>query len=94
MIFVSAFIMFGKMTLDETKPSLLLDQLWNIVKSTNSQLEFLTLLGIIMNGIMQGYVTSNTVYRFLVENIEHKLYASCGLKKEDGSNHKMYEIHA
>ncbi len=55
----------------------------------------MTLLGIIMNGIMQGYVTSNTIYRFLAENIESKLYLSCGLKKKDVNNNvKIYEIHA
>jgi len=43
---------------------------------------------------MQGYVTSNTIYRFLVENIERKLYQSCGIKKEDDGTHKFYLYHA
>jgi hypothetical protein len=68
--------------------------------STNSQLEFLTLLGIILNGIMTGYVTQNTIYRFLVENIYTKLYAACGgLKIEDANDEsfkeaKLYQYHA
>ena len=48
------------------KPFELFDTILKIAVSTNSQLEFLTLLGIILNGIMTGYVTQNTIYRFLV----------------------------
>jgi hypothetical protein len=55
--------------------------LYKIIKSTNSQLEFLTLLGIILNGVMTGYVTQNTIYRFLVVDAEKKLYAACGTVK-------------
>ena len=34
-----------------------------------SQLEFLTLTGVIFNALMQGYVCVNSVYTFLIENI-------------------------
>ena len=70
---------------------------WDILLSTNKQLECLTLLGIILNGLMQGYVTSNTVYVFLIENIEDKLLASCGLKTDNTeipSDNRLYEYHA
>ena len=87
--------MFGKMgvldSLDKEGPVSklkIIDKLWRILTSTNAQLEFLTLLGIIINGIMQGYVTSNTIYRFLLENIEQKMYQSCGLNKEDYQQEK------
>jgi hypothetical protein len=34
------------------------------------QLEFLTLTGIIFNGLMSGYVCANSIYVYLIENIE------------------------
>ena len=37
--------------------------------SMQSQLEFLTLTGVIFNALMQGYVCVNTIYQFLIENI-------------------------
>lgn len=47
---------------------------------------------------MQGYVTSNTVYVFLIENIQDKLLASCGLKTgnntEIPSDNRLFEYHA
>jgi len=66
---------------NEEDPQMIWNTLYKIVKSTNSQLEFLTLLGIILNGVMTGYVTQNTIYRFLVVNAEKKLYAACGTTK-------------
>lgn len=56
------------------------DQFMKILTSTKAQLEFFTLLGIILNGLMQGYVTSNTIYVFLIENLEDKVRTSCGIK--------------
>ena len=54
-----------------------------IFKSVDSQLEFLTLTGIIFAGMMQGYICINSIYVFLIENIEnepldftHSAYAS------------------
>jgi hypothetical protein len=44
----------------------------------------LTLIGIILNGVMQGYVTANTIYRFLVENVEEKLKVVSG-EREAGA---------
>jgi hypothetical protein len=57
-------------------------------------------MGIIVNGVMQGYATSNTIYVFLIENLEDKIYTSCGVsplskseKKVSGSQ-QMYQYHA
>ncbi len=33
-------------------------------------MEFLTLTGIIFNALMQGYVCANSIYVYLIENIE------------------------
>jgi len=38
--------------------------------STEEQLEFLTLTGIIFNALMSGYVCANSIYVYLIENIE------------------------
>ena len=35
-----------------------------------SQLEFLTLTGIIFNALMQGYVCANSIYVYLIHDIE------------------------
>lgn len=47
---------------------------------------------------MQGYVTANTIYVFLIENVMDKLHASCGITKtsEGGgeSQDRLYEFHA
>jgi len=34
------------------------------------QLQFLTLTGIIFNGLMSGYVCANSIFVYLIENIE------------------------
>jgi len=60
--------------------------------SSNAQLEFLTLLGIILNGLMQGYVTANTVYVSFIENIERKLRIACGVGEE--YEKRYFKIHA
>ena len=44
-------------------------QLVTMFGSMQSQLEFLTLTGVIFNALMQGYVCVNTIYQFLIENI-------------------------
>lgn len=76
----------------------LYSQISGLLLSTSAQLEFLTLLGIIINGVMQGYVTANTIYVFLIENVLDKLHASCGITKsnEGGgqSQDRLYEFHA
>ena len=35
-------------------------------------MEFLTLTGIIFNALMQGYVCANSIYVYLIENIENE----------------------
>ena len=58
---------------------MLVQNLKKILTSSSAQIEFFTLLGIILNGLMQGYATSNTIYVFLIENLEDKVYRSCGM---------------
>jgi len=41
-----------------------------IFTSVQSQLEFLTLTGIIFGALMQGYICANSIYVYLIENIE------------------------
>ena len=41
----------------------------SLITSSNTQLEFFTLIGIIFNAIMQGYVAVNSIYTFLVQDI-------------------------
>lgn len=41
-----------------------------IFASMQSLLEFLTLTGIIFNALMQGYIGINSIYVYLIENIE------------------------
>jgi len=36
-------------------------------------MEFLTLTGIICNALMQGYVCANSIYVFLIENLEKEI---------------------
>ena len=48
----------------------LMELLENILISSSSRLEFLTLCGIILNGFMQGYVCSNTIYTYIFENLD------------------------
>ena len=38
--------------------------------STEDQLEFLTLTGLIFNALMQGYVAVNSIFVYLIENIK------------------------
>lgn len=51
--------------------------LWHAVTlmatALSAQMEFLTLTGIIFNAMMQGYVCSNSIYVFLIENIHQNL---------------------
>ena len=44
--------------------------------SGKSQLEFLTLVGILLNGFMQGYVCSNHIYTYFIENLEANPYGN------------------
>ena len=37
-----------------------------------SQLEFLTLTGVIFNGLMQGYICANSIYVYMFENLENE----------------------
>ena len=37
-----------------------------------SQLEFLTLTGVIFNALMQGYICANSIYVYLIQNIENE----------------------
>lgn len=48
---------------------MMMTQLVTLFGSMQSQLEFLTLTGVIFNALMQGYVCVNTIYQFLIENI-------------------------
>jgi hypothetical protein len=68
-------------------------KLIQMLSSSNAQLEFLTLLGIILNGLMQGYVTANTVYVCFIENIERKLRIACGVGEEHNQK-RYFKIHA
>lgn len=53
------------------------------------------MLGIILNGMMQGYVTANTIYVFLIENIEEKINISCGIKPGEEKNpDRLFEYHS
>ena len=46
--------------------------IFNILSSVQSQLEFLTLTGIIFGALMQGYICINSIYVYLIENIENE----------------------
>ena len=48
----------------------MISNLLSFYASTEEQLEFLTLTGIIFNALMQGYVCVNSIYVYLIENIE------------------------
>ena len=39
---------------------------FNFISSSNTQLEFFTLIGIIFNALMQGYVCVNSIYLYLI----------------------------
>jgi hypothetical protein len=43
---------------------------------------------------MQGYVTANTIYVFLIENLEEKIRQSCGIKPGEPTSDRLYEYHA
>ena len=43
---------------------------YNFISSSNTQLEFFTLIGIIFNALMQGYVCVNSIYVYLIQNLE------------------------
>ena len=49
---------------------------------------------------MTGYVTQNTIYRFLVVNVEKKIYATCGSVKASEAGEipvkeaKLYQFHS
>ena len=51
----------------------LLVSLMTIFTSIDTQLEFITLTGVIFNAFMQGYLCANSIYVFLIENIESEL---------------------
>jgi hypothetical protein len=63
-----------------------------ILMSTSAQIEFFTVIGIILNSIMQGYATANTIYVFLLEDLEAKIKRSCG--QEGITQSGMFEYHA
>lgn len=40
-----------------------------LISSSTTQLEFFTLIGIIFNAFMQGFIAINTIYTFLLQDI-------------------------
>lgn len=52
----------------------MISNLLSFYASTEEQLEFLTLTGIIFNALMQGYLCVNSIYDYLIENIETAPY--------------------
>ena len=52
--------------------------LFELVSSQNTQLEFFTLIGVIFSALMQGYVCVNSIYVFLIQKLE-----SCQPQLED-----------
>lgn len=50
------------------KDDALIRNVKNLLFSNNSRLEFLTLIGIIFNALMQGYICSNAIYTYLIKN--------------------------
>lgn len=55
-----------------------------IATQISAQMEFLTLTGIILNAMMQGYVCANSIYVYLIEDVEKELekYQKESFKKE------------
>ena len=45
-------------------------RLFNFISSSNTQLEFFTIIGILFNALMQGYVCVNSIYVYLIQNLE------------------------
>lgn len=47
---------------------------------------------------MQGYVLVNNMYVHVLENLEAKVYESCGMKQSEGSGDmwkdRLYEFHS
>ncbi|CDW72071.1 UNKNOWN [Stylonychia lemnae] len=60
-----------------------------ILLSSNAQLEFLTLIGIIMNAFMQGYVCTNTIYVYFIEDI----YQMPSGTNCEGGKSQQFEFH-
>lgn len=52
----------------------------NLISSSTTQLEFFTLFGIIFNALMQGYVCVNSIYIYLIQDIEADLKPSSSEK--------------
>ena len=61
--------------------------------SNNAQLEFLTLIGIILNSFMQGFVCINSVYVYFIESLSKQSHPS--IDDEDGyQKHESFEYYS
>lgn len=42
---------------------------YGLISSSTTQLEFFTLIGVIFNAFMQGFIAVNSIYTFLLQDI-------------------------
>lgn len=72
-------------------------RIYDLFKSGKSQLELLTLIGILLNGFMQGYVCSNHIYTYYIENLEANPYGNSQINDYSNDaydeNGSLYEYH-
>ena len=69
-----AYVLFYRfIEIPDTAPESIFTRIKSILFSSNTRLEFLTLIGIIMNAFMQGFVCTNTIYVYLMEDISHNI---------------------
>ena len=57
-------------TVDSTSKGHVKPSFFSFISSSSTQLEFFTLIGIIFNALMQGYVCVNSIYVYLLQDLE------------------------
>lgn len=91
-LFAISYVLYFKyVEINEETTTSFFNKMIDMMKSTNSQLEFLTLIGIILNAFMQGYVCANHIYVYLIQDIERNPNS---IELDDTYKGNLYEYHA
>ena len=93
-LFSIAYALFYKYgNFENETASRVFDSLDSIIFSPSSQLEFLTLLGIIMNAFLQSWVSVNSIYIYVIENLHKNLKSTVDVDVDPSNVNLVYDIH-
>ena len=98
MLFILTYTLYFKLlVIPEDMADSFKQRVYDMFKSNKSQLEFLTLVGILLNGFMQGYVCSKHIYTFFIENLDTNPYSNSQINDYSNDSYdekgSLYEYH-